>query len=292
MRFGEHVDIALVMYGNICTRLADSRFNLTIPQDHLFSNISSIKFVRKVDKMSYAGRVEFSGISRWFDYLTVRRAARLWYVGDAIQIDFDAAHELWSGDADWSSESEGLLCAYYGHPSPESRVEHIDLQVAKENLREALQGAMTHSEETLGDEYFVQHFSKALSVLDMNDSEVVSHLMGTVPEEGYSLATYQVLAGVFEGWCWWGMSDFQDIAESEEHSRIVNLLSSAMRDGLMAAVNSCELSTDKIQKYRGDQFSLTSLSTEFMFVDAPSPMMPSRAERKKIRREAKAQGDN
>ena len=291
MRFGEHVDIALVMYGNISTMLRNNRFNLVIPEKHLFNSIAEIRFVRKVDRQSYTERVEFSGVPKWLDYLSVRGATRLWYTGDAIQIDFGLNHELWSGNSDWSTESEGLLCTYRGHPSTDSRVKHIDLQVAKANLGEIMQKAVTHSEETLGDEYFVQHFRKALSVLDMKEFEVISHLMGAVPEEGYSLTTYQVLAGVFEGWCWWGMSDFQDIAESEEHNRIVDLLTSAMKDGVKAAVNSCELSVDKIQKYRGAQFSPTSLSTEFMPVNEPYPRKPTRDERKEIRRTAEAQRD-
>lgn len=289
MRFGEHVDIALVMYGNISTMLGNSRFNLAIPKKHLFNDIAEIKFVRKVTGQSYTERLEFSGVPKWLDYLSVTGAKRLWYTSDAIQIDFESTHEIWSGDAVWSTESEGLSCKYHGHPSIESQVKHIDLQVAKANLREVMQKAATHSEETLGDEYFVQHFRKALSVLDMKEPEVISHLMGAVPEEGYSLTTYQVLAGVFEGWCWWGMSDFQDIADSEEHNSVVDLLSSAMKDGVKAAVNSCELSADKIQKYRGAEFSPTSLSAEFISVNEPFPRKPTREERKEIRRTAEAQ---
>ena len=292
----------MVTYGNICTALTDSRFKLATPDRHLFNDISDITFVRKVDRLSNSGRIVFSGLSKWFDYLNERRATRLWYVdsvnpdlsrNESIQVDFGSALELWGGDADWLEKDKGLICRYEGYPSQSSRVKDIDLRSAEEDLKAALREAMAFSKEDLRNDFYVERFKKALSILDMDEHEVVAHLMGAVPEEGYSLTTYQVFAGVFAGWCWWGMSDFSDVKPEDrsrwaEHDQIDANLYAAMQNGLMAAANSRELRTDRIQKYKGEQLELPITSTEFIPVeDSPSPTL-SKAERKKIRKEAGA----
>jgi hypothetical protein len=301
MRPSQVLDIALVTYGNMCTALTDSSFKLAIPDKHLFNDISNITFVRKVDRLSNSGRIVFSGIPKWFDYLSERRATRLWYVdpvnpdysrNESIQVDFGSAHELWGGYADWLEKDKGLTCRYEGYPSPYSRVKDIDLRTAKEDLKAALRRAMIFSKDGLGDGGNEKRFRKALSILDLDESEVVTHLMGAVPEEGYSLTTYQVFAGVFEGWCWWGMSDFSDVKPEDrsrwaEHDQIDADLYAAMQNGLMAAANSRELRMDKIQKHRGERLVWPMESTEFVPVkDGPSPIL-SKAERKKIRKEAR-----
>ena len=302
MRPSQVLDIALVTYGNMCTALTDSRFKLAIPDRHLFNDISDITFVRKVDRLSNSGRIVFSGISKWFDYLSERRATRLWYVDpvnpdysrkESILVDFGSAHELWGGYADWLEKDKGLICRYEGYPSQSSRVKDIDLRSAKEDLKAALRGAITFSKEVLRDDGDVERFRKALSILDMDEPEVVTHLMGAVPEEGYSLTTYQVFAGVFEGWCWWGMSDFSDVKPEDrsrwaEHDQIDANLYAAMQNGLMAAANSRELRIDRIQKYKGERLVWPITSTEFIPVEVSHSPILSKAERKKIRKEARA----
>ncbi len=249
------LEIALVMYGNSCLSTDPrQRCKLEIPEKHVFNKVTDIEFRRRPDRSATRTEGRISKVSQWYDDLRNRGANRLWYVEPiktipsheaSIQADFNDGYELWKRSKNEYS-NHLWTCVYEGFPKPHPvATEHPNLESAKTLMRQAFEECLAESRDVLKDEFYLKWFERALELLESDEREVSRHVSEFMPLRGYTLLTSQVLAGVYEGWAFWGMSDFgdsypEDRSQWDRHDVIAGRLYEALLNGLLAGTNSVD----------------------------------------------------